>query len=450
MTSIATLDRRLETPNEAFFPSPPATIAGTHLPGGLIERLVVNCLQARGEVQGKDIADSLGLRFSVIENLLDDLRARQMLEVKSSLGYGSISSNFTLTETGRKRHGADTGATQYNGPAPVPIQQYRDAVLMQKPRKGWLTRASLARAYEHMEIAPEVLSQIGPAVGSGKSLLIYGQPGNGKTYLAEALAGLSGPDMFIPYAIEHQNAIVRVFDPLLHKPVDTQAEDQSLFSPGRPYDSRWVRCRRPFIVSGGELSSVMLELSYNAETKTLDAPVHLKGNNGIYLIDDFGRQKLTPTELLNRWIVPLESRVDQLSLPFGGKLSVPFEVLLVFSTNLNPWELGDEAFLRRIQYKMLVSDPSREEFRRIFLSFCASKRLDCDGGMLDRFIDKHYAARSTPFRRCHPRDIVSHAIDLIEFEESSHELSENLLDRAFASCFAQQTESASTRDRKTS
>jgi hypothetical protein len=424
-------------PASPFLPRVPETAFDTGLSNSLIEHLIFNILHGRGELKGKLLADALGLRFSVLDPILNDLKARQLVEVKSSLGYGTISSGFALTETARKQHQANSGTTQYSGPAPVTLEQYCQAVEAQKPRKGWLTRETLANAYRHMEVGPEVFRQLGPAINSGKSLLIFGQPGNGKTYMAEALAELSGADVYLPYAIEHQGAIVRLFDPLYHRPTDLAHDTDSLFNLQRPYDSRWVRCKRPFLVSGGELNIEMLELSYNAETKTLDAPVHLKANNGIYLIDDFGRQKLAPSELLNRWIVPMESRSDQLSLPFGGNLQIPFEVMLVFSTNLNPSDLGDEAFLRRIQYKMLVANPSVEEFRRIFFGFCKSKGLNCDDALLDQFIEKHYVRTAKLFRRCHPRDILSHAIDLIEFEQLPFCLTETLLDEAFASCFAQ-------------
>jgi hypothetical protein len=201
------------------------------------------------------------------------------------------------------------------------------------------------------------------------------------------------------------------------------------------YDGRWVRCRRPFIVSGGELNIDMLDLGYNAITKVYDAPFQLKANNGIYLIDDFGRQKTSPAEVLNRWIVPMDRRVDFLSFNTGGKMEVPFETFLIFSTNLQPEGLGDEAFLRRIQYKMFLRNPSRAEFIEIFQSFCASQSLEIPSFAIDTFIQTHYETTAKKFRRCHPRDVISHAIDLINFEQLPFGLTEDLLDRAFASCF---------------
>jgi energy-coupling factor transporter ATP-binding protein EcfA2 len=361
-----------------------------------------------------------------------------IVELKSSLGYGLISSIFALSEMGRKRCRESSGASQYTGPAPVPLSQYVAAVRAQKPPKGWLNRETLARAYRHMVTGPEVFSQIGPAINSGKSLLIYGNPGNGKTYLAEALLGLDSADVYIPYALEYNGTIIQVYDPLHHRAIDGADEESGLFSLERSFDSRWVRCRRPFLVSGGELSIEMLELSFNAATNVYDAPFHMKANNGMYLIDDFGRQKVTPAELLNRWIVPMENRMDHLTLPTGGKLAMPFEAFLIFSTNLNPSGLGDEAFLRRIQYKMCVKNPSPEEFRNIFVGYCASKNLVCPDELVEQFMDKHYSRTRRQFRRCHARDVISHAIDLMEFEERPHQLTEDLLDRAFASCFAEE------------
>jgi energy-coupling factor transporter ATP-binding protein EcfA2 len=287
----------------------------------------------------------------------------------------------------------------------------------------------LAKAYSHLVVTEQMLDQIGPAVTSGKSLLLYGQPGNGKTQLAEALANIQSSGIYIPYSLECQGNIVQIYDPTYHQPVhsDSDAESQ--------HDGRWICCRRPFIASGGELSLSMLDLSYNPTSRVYDSPFQLKANNGIYLIDDFGRQKATSTEILNRWIIPMEQRVDYLSFLSGGKVTVPFETFLIFSTNLSPDKLGDEAFLRRIQYKLLVTSPTHEEFRKIFCKFCEAHRLTADPAVLDAFMTKHYIKTGKQLRRCHPRDVISQAIDYMNFTRRPLALTEEVLDKAFASCF---------------
>jgi hypothetical protein len=427
---------------QSFCPAVPWNIRDTGLGRALLEHLIFNILYVRGEISGRAVADTMGLSFSVIEPIMDELKVRQFLEVKRSMGYGLISSDFGLSDAGRKRAREYADVHQYAGPAPVPLNQYAAAVDAQRLRRGWLTREVLARAYRHMVMSASSLDQIGPAVNSGKSFLIYGQPGNGKTYLAEALINLESTPIFVPHAIEYNGTIIQLFDPLSHHPVEGENDSAALFSLQRPHDSRWVCVRRPFITTGGELSLEMLELGFNASSKIYDAPCHLKANNGIYLIDDFGRQKITPAELLNRWIVPMEGRMDHINLPTGGKLSVPFETFLIFSTNLNPENLGDEAFLRRIQYKMFVQNPTGREFVEIFQKVCTANKLDCPAGLLSQFIEEHYTRTGKPFRRCHPRDVISHAIDFINFSELPYELTADVLDHAFRSCFADMTADA--------
>jgi SpoVK/Ycf46/Vps4 family AAA+-type ATPase len=380
----------------------------------------------------------MGFKYSLIDALMESLKRQHTVQVKRSLGMGNSSSVFALTEAGRNLAREYLENNQYTGPAPVPLFQYTWFVRHQRRKEGWLTPDALANAYRKMVVTKKLLSEIGPAVSSGNSFLIYGQPGNGKTYLAEALGGLDDAPIFIPHAIECQGQIVQVFDPIYHHPVEEAAEASTIFEP--KYDGRWVKCRRPFITTGGELTMEMLDLSYNSTSKVYDAPYQLKANNGIYLIDDFGRQRCTPAEVLNRWIVPMERRVDYLTFRTGGKMTVPFEAFLVFSTNLRPEQLGDEAFLRRIQYKMLMRSPDEDEFKRIFESFCHSRELPFDRALLQSFIDRRYRTTGKPFRRCHPRDVLSHAIDLIHFESRPYRLTEELLDRAFESCFVQDTE----------
>jgi len=425
------------TGEQGSVPPVPGSIKETGLAGSFLEQLILNHFYRRGEMNGRVIADAVGLDFRVIECIIDDFKNRQFIEVKASLGYGLVSCTFALTETGRKRARESAVATPYCGPAPVPIHQYTTIVEAQRPKKGWITREKLIDAYRHMVMTDRALSQIGPAVNSSRSFLVYGEPGNGKTYLAEALADIDPAPIFIPHAIESNGMIIQVFDPLIHRPVERSERGIGLVSHQRASDGRWILCRRPFVVTGGELSMEMLELNYNENVKLYDAPCHLKANNGIYLIDDFGRQKASPSDVLNRWIVPMESRVDHLRLPTGGKVTVPFEVFLIFSTNLSPQGLGDEAFLRRIQYKMFVQNPDVREFVLIFRGLCQQKGLDCDPQMLERFLEKRYLSTSKAFRRCHPRDLILHALDLMEFERLPLQLTDDTLDRAYESCFVE-------------
>jgi predicted ATPase with chaperone activity len=424
-----------QTRAERFAPPVPHSLAETGIPNSIIEQLILKILYFKGDVLGSDLCRAIGLSFSLIEDMIDVFKFKQLVQVKSSLGYGPISALLSLTEQGRFIARDYLDNNQYVGPAPVSVSQYREAVLAQRMPAVWLTRERLAEAYSHMVTTDEMLDQIGPAVTSGKSLLIYGQPGNGKTQVAEALSKIQSSYVYVPYALECQGNIVQLYDPMYHKPaVETVEKPEGLdFEP--QHDGRWALCRRPFIASGGELSLSMLDLSYNAVSKIYDAPFQLKANNGIYLVDDFGRQKATSAEILNRWIVPMERRIDYLSFSNGGKMTVPFETFLVFSTNLTPDKLGDEAFLRRIQYKMLLRSPDLDEFRTIFSGFCKSQKLSPPPAMMDAFISKHYLTTGKKFRRCQPRDVISQVVDLINFKRLPHELTEELLDQAFASCF---------------
>ena len=425
-------------PHSPFTPPVPETLQDTGLSSSLVQQLILKKMYSKGDMLGRELSEALGLKFSLIESIIDFFKQQHFIEAKRSLGMGNSTVSFALTETGRNQAREYMEGNQYTGLAPVPLEQYKDVVRKQRRAEGWLTPDALRQAYSKMVMTPRILAQIGPAVSSGNSFLIYGQPGNGKTFLAEALMNIDDSCVYVPNALDCQGTIVQVFDPLYHQPVQ-DTEEISVFSTGPQYDRRWIKCRRPFIVTGGELVLEMLDLNYNATSKIYDAPYQLKANNGIYLIDDFGRQQCTPAEILNRWIVPMERRVDYLKFMSGGKITVPFEAFLIFSTNQNPEQLGDEAFLRRIQYKMLLRSPDAQEFATIFQRFCESKSLLHPEELIGRFIDKHYRKTRRPFRRCHPRDVLSHAIDLIHFEKLPFQLTDDLIDRAFESCFLEET-----------
>lgn len=436
--SLSALDSQLtEIKDTGVTPPVPDSLEHTGIAGAVIEQLVLKFLYFQGEMLGRDLAGALGLEFSLIDPLLEGLKRSHTIGVRKSLGMGNSSGIFFLAEAGRAITREHLENNQYTGPVPVPLYQYVDVVRHQKLKNNWLNPATLKQAFSHLVVEQDILARIGPAVNSNKSFLIYGQPGNGKTALAEALFNVDTAPIYMPYAIECQGNIIQVYDPIYHQKIDDDGPEILSLTGHSGYDKRWFRCKRPFIVTGGELTMSMLDLSYNAVSKVYDAPFQVKANNGIYLVDDFGRQMATPQEILNRWIVPMERGVDYLSFQSGGKMTVPFEAFLIFSTNLRPDNLGDEAFLRRIQYKMFLRSPNPGEYIQIFERFARSKQLELEPGLAQAFVQKHYIEGGRRYRRCHPRDIIHHAIDIINFENLPNRLTLELLDHAFHTCFVE-------------
>ncbi len=421
-------------------PPVPESLADLGIPLAIVEQLILKLLYYRGELLGREMAKLLGVTVSLIDDLLETFKRQHFVGVKKSLGLGNMSGVFALTEAGRNITREFLENNQYTGPAPVPLYQYSEVVRRQKLESNWLSPETLKDAFRHLVVEKDILAQIGPAVNSNKSFLIYGQPGNGKTALAESLFRVETEPVYMPYAVECQGNIIQIYDPIYHHKIEDEQSMLSALSTELAYDGRWFRCRRPFIITGGELTLDMLDLSYNGNSKVYDSPFQLKANNGIYLIDDFGRQKASPAEILNRWIVPMERHIDYLSFQAGGKMTVPFEAFLIFSTNLRPDQLGDEAFLRRIQYKMFLRSPKQPEFSIIFERYAESQKLECPPGLVERFIQKHYVDGGAKFRRCHPRDVISHAIDVINFESLPMRLTDEVLDQAFCSCFVESME----------
>lgn len=415
---------------ESFVPTPPKSLEEAGVPPSLIEQLILKNLYFRGEASGRDLARILGLQYSVIEGVVEFLKTNRLIEAKRSSGFGSISTSFACSDGGRVRAKEYLEDNRFLGPAPVPLRDYSFAVRRQRVMPGWMSVEMLRDAFAGAVVPTKFYSMFGPAVNSFKTLLIYGAPGNGKTFLAEQLTNIQTEPIFVPYVIQAEGQYIKVYDSLYHDKL--QEEDESvLLQAEEKFDRRWTRCRRPFLTTGGELTMGMLDLMYIPSAKIYDAPYQLKANNGIYLIDDFGRQQISPAELLNRWIYPLDRGRDFLQFNTGSKVEVPFECFLIFSSNLNPNDLGDEAFLRRLEYKMYMPNPDNQEYATIFHNYCKKLKIDCPMGLLGQVIEKHYARTGRKFRRCHPRDVLNVAVDLIRFEKLPYVLNGDILDRAF-------------------
>jgi hypothetical protein len=318
----------------------------------------------------------------------------------------------------------------------VPLNAYIASINALTATRGYLERDRLKNGFAHLIIKEDLLEQLGPAVNANKAVFLYGPPGNGKTVIAEGMGKTIGGDMYMPHAIDVDGSTITMYDPIVHEPLDADEEDgTSIVVSSGQRDRRWVRVKRPVVMVGGELTLDMLDLTFNPISKFYEAPIHLKANGGVFLVDDFGRQRMRPEDLLNRWIVPLESRFDYLTLHTGKKFQVPFDVLVCFATNLNPESLADEAFLRRIPYKIAVDDPSIEDFTRIFELNCRRRKMRFHQVMVAYLHRRHYQPFNRPLRACHPRDLLDQVIALCRYRGMEPVITRELLDAACAAYF---------------
>jgi DNA-binding PadR family transcriptional regulator len=416
---------------DGFFPEQPKTLEQTGIYAESIERLLLKFLLQTGSCGGRSICRQLKLSFTVIDPLLRQLKADQILAIVGAAEAGDYV--YALTEKARDRARRYTEECTYFGAAPVNLQSYIDAVAAQTMNGQKANTADLQNAFSDLIINDTMLERLGPAINSGRGCFLYGQPGNGKTSIAERVTTSFGQNIWIPRCLEIDGNIIRLFDPQVHEEVPLTNNGGLLDD--SEVDQRWVRIKRPTVIAGGELTMEELEISQHPATKICEAPLQLKSNCGTLVIDDFGRQRMPVDELLNRWIVPLEKRYDFLNLPSGKKIQVPFDQLIIFSTNLEPRDLVDGAFLRRIPYKIEVPDPSEAEFRALFKIMCKVCKIDFKQDMLDFLINDHYKPVERPFRACQPRDLLLQVRNLCVFREDPVELTEDTLNRAVENYF---------------
>ena len=431
---MLTAERAAETA-----PKAPRTLADAGLSADLITQLILKTLHLSGELTGTELARRLGLPFMPLEPVLATIKQQHQCEVSGG-AFGTPSYRYRITDAGRARAMLFMEHNHYVGQAPVPLAQYREYMQgFAETIQRNVDRASVRRAFSHLVINDRVLDQLGPAINAGHSMFVYGPPGNGKTVISQAIRNLLDGEIFVPHALEVEGSIIRFFDPVNHEVLPDADAREGLDLSG-DHDRRWIRCRRPMVMVGGELSLDQLELSYSPTMGFYRAPVQAVANGGVLVIDDFGRQTCSPRDLLNRWIVPLESRVDFLTLQTGQKFDFPFMTLIVFATNIKPQELVDEAFLRRIHYKIFAESPTKAEFLQIFENCCREKGMEYRPDVIENLLTTYYKPRMIQLRGCHPRDLLDQAISLAAYLGRPAELTSDVLEAACASYFVDDRE----------
>lgn len=415
-----------------WVPRKPETLEEAKLSAYHVRDSVLKILFTRGATRGIYFSRTLKLPYALIDPELKHLRENDLITPVGGSGVGGYEGmDFSLTQKGRELADGAMRSSAYIGPAPVSIEDYTEAITAQKFHARWVKQSHLEAAFKDIVVSPEYLDQLGPAINSGGPIFLYGKPGNGKTTISERLARIFRQGMFIPHAIQVDGEIIQLLDEKVHRPFPDPhiPDDHPIKSDPGSLDARWVFVIRPFIIVGGELTLEMLDLTFREGQKCYEAPFQLKANGGVLLVDDFGRQIVRPKDFLNRWIFPLEKNVDFLTLVNGRKVEVPFEQILIFSTNLNPDDLADEAFWRRIRYKIEIPSPTEPEYRKIFEAACRARKITFDEGAYSHLIQKHYLEPKRPLRAVHPRDILGHAMDHIHYKGFPPKLTPELMDR---------------------
>ena len=421
-------------------PPAPRTLEDMQLPIVMMRDILLKTIFRKNLEMVSEIAKSLCLPIGVTQELVDLARSQKLLEATGTLHANSGGEmGYQLTDAGKARALDALSQSEYYGAMPVPLDIYSEQVKRQSIRNIKITREQLTSAMGHLILPDELLDHLGPAVGAGRSILMYGPPGNGKSSISNGIRDALGDKIYVPRAIEYAGQVITVYDPIVHTAAEVVEEDpNSLRRRGANFDSRYVLCERPTVITGGELSLSMLDLVYNPTSRTYQAPLQLKSTGGVFIVDDLGRQEEPPQALINRWIVPLEEGKDILALQSGEKFEVPFDTLVIFSTNFHPNEIFDKAALRRIFYKIKIDGPNQEDFLKIFAMVARKKKMPLNEAALVHLLKKKYPTINNEYANYQPVFLIDQMISICEFEGIPYQMTPELIDRAWSNMFVKE------------
>ncbi|OUS35988.1 ATPase [Rhodobacterales bacterium 56_14_T64] len=417
-------------------PPAPKGLDQLQLPPVMMRDILLKTIFRKNVNMVSEIAEAICLPMSVTQELVDIAREQKLLEATGTLNANSGNEmGYQLTDAGQSRALDALNQSEYFGAMPVPLDVYREQVKRQSIRNIQVSRDQLTNAMGHLVLPRSLLDHLGPAVSAGRSILMYGPPGNGKSSISNGIRDALGDQVYVPLAIEYAGQVITVYDPIVHTEVEQVPDDPNALRRIRRFDSRYVCCERPTVVTGGELTLSMLDLVYNPTARTYQAPLQLKATGGIFIVDDLGRQVEPPQALINRWIVPLEESKDILALQSGEKFEVPFDTLVIFSTNFHPNEIFDQAALRRIFFKIKIDGPSQENFLKIFALVARKKGVALDEATLVHLLKKKYPTIENVYANYQPVFLIDQMIAICEFEGIPYQMSPDLIDRAWANMF---------------
>jgi hypothetical protein len=417
-------------------PPPPTTLADMKLSTVMMRDIILKTMFRKNVDMVSELSEAVCLPIPVTQELVDMARTQRLLEATGTLNANNGNEmGYQLTEQGKARALDALAQSEYFGAMPVPLEVYREQVKRQSIRNIQVTRDQLTGAMGHLVLPDDLLDQLGPSVSAGRSILMYGPPGNGKSSISNGIRDALGDNVYVPRAIEYAGQVITVYDPIVHVKAPVEAEDPNSLRRKTRFDKRYVKCERPTVITGGELSLEMLDLVYNPTARTYQAPLQLKSTGGIFIVDDLGRQQEPPQALVNRWIVPLEESRDILALQSGEKFTVPFDTLVIFSTNFHPNEIFDQAALRRIFFKIKIDGPNQENFLKIFAMVAKKKKMPLDEATLVHLLKVKYPEIDNVYANYQPIFLIDQMISICEFEGIPYQMRPDLLDRAWANMF---------------